>query len=222
MLGSVRAALPRMTLRSVPASTRTILTKSERWTPASVREAQHLLQGPNTLELAKVVPKIEAVWPKLSREEQYVIYKQLEELQRRDWNELSADEERAAYYISYGPHGPRKPLEAPGSGMKVFLGTTAFVAAGLALFFTIRSTVGTYLQARLNVMQFLVVPITVHCRRAFVASLNIANTFTAQGPAKTMTREYQEQMTERAKETNQNPLFGIASENYKGKGHVIL
>ena len=37
-----------------------------------------------------------------------------------------------------------------------------------------------------------------------------------------MTREYQEKMTERAKENNQNPLFGISSENYKGKGHVIL
>lgn len=36
-----------------------------------------------------------------------------------------------------------------------------------------------------------------------------------------MTTEYQEQMTARAKQTNQNPISGIASENYKGKGHVI-
>lgn len=36
-----------------------------------------------------------------------------------------------------------------------------------------------------------------------------------------MTKEYQEEMTSRAKETNQNPITGIASEGYKGKGRVI-
>mgnify|MGYP001759825657 FL=1 len=35
-----------------------------------------------------------------------------------------------------------------------------------------------------------------------------------------MTREYQEQMTARAKENNLNPLYGVSSEGYKGKGYV--
>ena len=42
----------------------------------------------------------------------------------------------------------------------------------------------------------------------------------AQPAPKTLTKEYQEQMTARAKETKQNPISGIASEGYKGKGHV--
>ena len=44
---------------------------------------------------------------------------------------------------------------------------------------------------------------------------------TANAPPKTLTKEYQEQMTARAKETKQNPISGIASEGYKGKGHVV-
>ena len=35
-----------------------------------------------------------------------------------------------------------------------------------------------------------------------------------------MTKEYQEQMTERAKEKKLNPISGISSEGYKGKGFV--
>ena len=37
---------------------------------------------------------------------------------------------------------------------------------------------------------------------------------------RTMTQEYQEAMTKRAKENNQNPITGISSEGYKGKGHI--
>ena len=94
MLGSVRAAMPRMMPRIVPAYSRTLLTKSERWTPASVRDAQSLLQGPNALELTKVLPNIENVWTKMSREEQYSVYKLLEEAQRKDWKELTQEEKR--------------------------------------------------------------------------------------------------------------------------------
>lgn len=143
MLGSVRAALPRMIPRTLPASSRSILTKSERWTPASIRDAQNLIQGPNALELPKVLPHIEAAWPKLSREEQYSFYKQLEEVQRKNWKELTRDEMRGAYYVAYGEHGPRKNLSPPGTGMKVFLGTVLGVSLGLAIFFSIRS-IGTY------------------------------------------------------------------------------
>lgn len=39
-------------------------------------------------------------------------------------------------------------------------------------------------------------------------------------PVKTMTKEWQEASNEIALEQKQNPITGIASENYKGKGHV--
>ena len=37
-----------------------------------------------------------------------------------------------------------------------------------------------------------------------------------------MTRGYQEQMTARAKENNLNPLYGVSSEGYKGKGLSLI
>ena len=53
-----------------------------------------MLQGPNALELTKVLPNIENVWTKMSREEQYSVYKLLEEAQRKDWKELTQEEKR--------------------------------------------------------------------------------------------------------------------------------
>ena len=37
-----------------------------------------------------------------------------------------------------------------------------------------------------------------------------------------MTREYQEQMNARAKEHKLNPIYGVSSEGYKGKGFVTV
>lgn len=100
MLGSVRAAVPRVVPRQATLA-RTIITKSERWTPAVVQNAQQMVDGPNALELSKVLPNFEAQWAKLSREEQYSVYKQLEEVQRKDWKQLSADEQRAGMCLFF-------------------------------------------------------------------------------------------------------------------------
>lgn len=39
-----------------------------------------------------------------------------------------------AYYVSFGPHGPRTPVNPPGTGIKVFAGTLGAVALALGLF----------------------------------------------------------------------------------------
>jgi hypothetical protein len=38
---------------------------------------------------------IEASWKNLPAEEQYEVYQQLEEIQKRDWKELTIDEKKA-------------------------------------------------------------------------------------------------------------------------------
>ncbi|ORY78638.1 putative cytochrome c oxidase polypeptide 5, mitochondrial [Protomyces lactucae-debilis] len=43
---------------------------------------------------------------------------------------------------------------------------------------------------------------------------------TAQPAPKTMSREYQEAMNERLREQNAEPISGVSSEGYKGKGMV--
>lgn len=97
MIGSVRASLPRVIPRNATVSARCIVTKSERWTPATVRGA-NLLEG-EAEELSKVLPNIESHWSKLSKEAQYSVYKQLEELQRKDWKDLSINEQKGGAYL---------------------------------------------------------------------------------------------------------------------------
>lgn len=135
---------------------------------------------------ASVIPlsNIEAQWEKMPEQDKVAVHAQLAELQKKDWKTLSIDEQKAAYYIAFGPHGPRKPVFAPGDPLKIFLASTAAVGAGCVLFMGIRML--------------------------------------APEPPKTMTTEWQEAETERAKEQKINPITGIASEGYSGKGFVSL
>ncbi|KXN69904.1 cytochrome c oxidase polypeptide V [Conidiobolus coronatus NRRL 28638] len=123
---------------------------------------------------------IELQWTKLNEEERKAVTSELSELQKQDWKKLSAEEKRAAYYIAFGPHGPREPL--PAYGFKVFFGVLGLLGA----------SAGTFLWAR---------------------SL-------AQPPPHTMTTEWQEATNEYMKGQKANPITGISSEGYKGKGFV--
>lgn len=49
---------------------------------------------------APVLANIEASWKGLPAEEQYEVYQQLEEIQKRDWKELTIDEKKAGESIS--------------------------------------------------------------------------------------------------------------------------
>ncbi|KAI5900661.1 COX4-domain-containing protein [Schizophyllum commune H4-8] len=135
---------------------------------------------------ASVIPlsNIEAQWEKMPEEDKVAVHAQLAELQKRDWKTLSVDEQKAAYYVAFGPHGPRKPVFAPGDTLKIFLASSAAVGAGVLIFLGVRSM--------------------------------------APEAPKTMTKEWQEAETERAKELKINPITGIASEGYTGKGFVSL
>jgi len=131
-----------------------------------------------------VIPlsNVEAQWEKLTSDEQLTIHQQLEELQKRDWKTLSLDEKKAAYYVAFGPHGPRADLHPTGSIPKLILAILVGVSAGGALYLT---------------------------SRAF-----------APPPPKTMTKEWQEASNERARELNLDPITGVPSEGYSGKGFV--
>ncbi|KAG8217996.1 COX4, subunit IV of cytochrome c oxidase [Butyriboletus roseoflavus] len=75
---------------------------------------------------------VEAQWEKLSKTDQATVQRQLEEIQKQDWKSLSVDEKKAAYYVAFGPHGPRTPVSQPGDGLKVTLYTMGLIGvAGL-------------------------------------------------------------------------------------------
>ncbi|GAA5886987.1 hypothetical protein JCM6882_009407 [Rhodosporidiobolus microsporus] len=79
---------------------------------------------------------IEASWKGLTPADQEATFKHLEELQKKDWKELSLDEKKAAYYVAFGPHGPREPVQADMG--KTVGGLVAAVAAAGVLFYLVR------------------------------------------------------------------------------------
>ena len=102
--------------------------------------------------------QIEASWKTLSPAEQEATFKSLEELQKKPWTELTLDEKKActsrsrappegarrltrpaAYYVAFGPHGPREPILPPGSGAKTFGGVLVAIAVAGGLFGIVRS-----------------------------------------------------------------------------------
>jgi len=126
---------------------------------------------------------VEAQWERLTAEEQLTVHRQLEDLQKKDWKQLTLDEKKAAYYIAFGPHGPRAPIKPPGANATIIFGVVLGIGAAGAIYGLIRAN--------------------------------------APPPPKSMSREWQEAMNERARSKNINPITGISSEDYKGKGFVV-
>ncbi|KAH9810977.1 cytochrome c oxidase subunit IV-domain-containing protein [Melampsora americana] len=128
------------------------------------------------------ISNIEAAWKEMTPQEQESIFHHLEGLQKKDWKQLSLDEKKASYWVSFGPHGPREPIHPPGSGLKLLLGITGCVTAGVA----------TFVMIRLN----------------------------SPGLPHTMSKEWQEASTERAKEQKMDPFTGASAEGKKARTFV--
>jgi hypothetical protein len=123
---------------------------------------------------------IESSWTSLAAQERTKISKQLDDKMKADWKTLSRDDKRAAYYISFGPHGGRTP--APNHGMSVAIGLGVLLGVSYGL-------------------------------NVFLKSLG------GEKPH-TLNKEWQEQTNEYLKGQKSDPIAGISSEGYQGKGHV--
>ncbi|MCJ1234279.1 Cytochrome c oxidase subunit 5A [Varicellaria rhodocarpa] len=114
-------------------------------------------------------------------QEQADLWMALRDRMKVDWHEMTLQEKKAAYWIAFGPHGPRA-LPPKGEGLKIFNYTMIGVAVSFALFLAIRSLSGP--------------------------------------PPGTMTKEYQEMTNEYLRSQNVEPITGLSSEGYSGKGQV--
>nr|CAB76570.1 cytochrome c oxidase subunit V [Podospora anserina] len=124
---------------------------------------------------------IEKRWEQMPMQEQAELWMSLRDRMKGNWADLTIAEKKAAYWIAFGPWGPR--TEPPqGEGKKVFLYTVIGLGVTAAIFGTMRA-------------------------------------FAKPAPA-TMTKEWQEATNEYLKAQNSDPLTGISSEGYKGKGHI--
>ncbi|KAI8143129.1 cytochrome c oxidase subunit IV [Fennellomyces sp. T-0311] len=128
------------------------------------------------------VKDIESRWSSMSASEQNSIAKQLEEAQKGDWKVLPLEDKKAAYYIAFGPHGPRQPLTEPGHGNKVLGGVIGVLTASAGLFWVIRAN--------------------------------------GEETPQTLTKEWEEATNEYLRRQRSDPISGISSEGYKGKGYV--
>ncbi|CAK7901410.1 cytochrome c oxidase subunit 5A, mitochondrial [[Candida] anglica] len=85
------------------------------------------------------VGSLDKRWESLPKDDQTTLIEELKTRMEGPWQELTAAEKKAAYYISFGEWGPRRPLYQPGEKSKVFWGVVAGLGAGVGLFAFIRS-----------------------------------------------------------------------------------
>lgn len=85
------------------------------------------------------VSNLETRWDSLPKDDQTALIESLKTRMELPWQELTVAEKKAAYYISFGEWGPRKPLYGPGDKAKVFWGVVGGLVAGVALFAGIRA-----------------------------------------------------------------------------------
>ncbi|GFZ43738.1 hypothetical protein JCM24511_01458 [Saitozyma sp. JCM 24511] len=134
---------------------------------ASVRYASVTVTSTRSNESAPILANIEASWKNLPSEEQYEVYQQLEELQKKDWKELTVDEKKAAYFVAFGPHGPRTPTNPPGHSMRVLGGVGAAVLAAIGLLSFARSRCTWLLSAPCSSLPTRSNPISLTRTRSF-------------------------------------------------------
>ncbi|KAF2744593.1 COX4-domain-containing protein [Sporormia fimetaria CBS 119925] len=127
----VRAARSSASLAAIPSTRQAV----HRAAPAVCAQQQqirkaHAISNPT-------LANIERRWEEMPPQEQADLWMSLRDRMKADWKELTLQEKKAAYYIAFGPHGPRRPPPAD-EGRKVIFITLATIAGSVALFFFTR------------------------------------------------------------------------------------
>ncbi|EEQ33999.1 Cytochrome c oxidase subunit 5B, mitochondrial [Microsporum canis] len=149
--------------------------------PASLSKQQIRSASSEHAIANPVLAGIEKRWEAMPPQDQAELWMKLRDRMKVDWKEMTLQEKRAAYWIAFGPHGPR--AETPkGEGAKIFIQVMKYVVISAGLFYATRLLAGA--------------------------------------PPKTMTKEWQEATNEYARKEKLDPIYGISSEGYSGKGFV--
>ncbi|KAI5367899.1 Putative cytochrome c oxidase subunit IV family [Septoria linicola] len=119
----LRQSLTSVSSKRTAAATLTPLARNQ--TTQQVRCA-HAISNPT-------LANIEKRWEAMPPQEQADLWMALRDRMKVDWNELTVQEKKAAYWIAFGPHGPRAQTP-PGENTKVFAYTIVGVLAAGALF----------------------------------------------------------------------------------------
>ncbi|KAF4120963.1 cytochrome c oxidase subunit 4 [Geosmithia morbida] len=100
--------------------------------PLAARRAQstHAISKPTLANLEKR-------WEGMPLQEQADLWMALRDRMKGSWKDLTIQEQKAAYWIAFGPHGPRA-VDPPGTNAKVFWGVVAGLGVTTVLFATAR------------------------------------------------------------------------------------
>lgn len=96
------------------------------------------LRSASTLTPASIT-NLQARWEKLPESDKADVITAISERQTLPWNELSLEEKKAAWYISFGEWGPRKPLTSDADVKKIIAGVAIGCAVSFAIFLGYRS-----------------------------------------------------------------------------------
>lgn len=80
------------------------------------------------------ITNLQGRWEKLPESDKQQLIASLAEKQKLPWNQLSLEEKKAAWYISFGTWGPRKPMETPEETAKIYKGIFIGFAVSSVLF----------------------------------------------------------------------------------------
>ncbi|KFH44223.1 Cytochrome c oxidase polypeptide-like protein [Hapsidospora chrysogenum ATCC 11550] len=100
------------------------------WAAARRAESTHAISKPT-------LANIEKRWEGMPLQEQADLWMALRDRMKGNWKELTVQEQKAAYWIAFGPHGPRA-VDPPGTNAKIFWGTVAGLAVSFSIFGIIR------------------------------------------------------------------------------------
>jgi hypothetical protein len=108
-----------------------------------------------------------------------------------------------AYYVAFGPHGPRAPVNPPGTVVKILTGITVLVGTAGLLYGGIRS-----LGMVVSINILIIVLTSTILDFFFSFEIIFKKIRTAPAPPKTISKEWEEASNERAKELKINPISG--------------
>lgn len=104
----------------------------------AVQIASRRAASTHTISKASIV-ELEKRWEELPASDQAELVSKLAKRQESNWNELTAEEKKAAWYISYGAWGPRRPIHPKGEAGKIASGVAIGLGISFAIFLGIRS-----------------------------------------------------------------------------------
>jgi cytochrome c oxidase subunit 4 len=81
------------------------------------------------------ISNLQGRWEKLPESDKQHLIDALADKQKLPWNQLSLEEKKAAWYISFGSWGPRKPMETAEETSRIYKGIAIGLGLSAFLFF---------------------------------------------------------------------------------------